>query len=48
LSASDFEDTKRALETEAALVLAEIEKTTGGKPSPTARQAAREEKQSHA
>jgi hypothetical protein len=30
-SAGDYEETRRALESEAALVLAEIEKVTGGK-----------------
>ena len=38
-SEGDYEQTKRALETEAALVLAEIESVTGGVPSPAARQA---------
>lgn len=39
-SESDYEEMKRTLETEAALVLAEIEKLTGGILSPAARQAA--------
>ncbi len=38
-SDGDFEQMKQALETEAALVLAEIEKLTGGVPSPGARRA---------
>ncbi len=38
-SEKDYEQTKQALEVEAALVLAEIEKVTGGVPSPAARQA---------
>lgn len=40
LSESDYEEMRRTLETEAALVLAEIEKATGGVISPAARQAA--------
>ena len=39
-SESDYEQMKQALETEAALVLAEIERTTGGALSPAVRQAA--------
>ncbi len=38
-SESDFEQMRQGLETEAALVLAEIEKLTGGTPSPAARRA---------
>ncbi len=38
-SPRDYEETKQALESEAALVLGEIEKLTGGTPSPAARQA---------
>jgi len=38
-SEADFEETKHSLETEAAVVLAEIEKLTGGTPSPAARRA---------
>ncbi len=47
-SAGDFEEMRQALETEAALVLAEIEKLTGGTPSPAARQASYGEKRSNA
>jgi len=43
---ADFEEMKRAMETEAALVLAEIEKVTGGIASPAARSAAYEKKRS--
>lgn len=39
-SEGDFEEMKRSLETEAAMVLAEIERTTGGTVSPALRQAA--------
>lgn len=39
-SESDFEAMRQALETEAALVLAQIEEVTGGTPSPAARRAA--------
>jgi len=39
LSEGDYEDMRRTLETEAALVLADIEKVTGGIVSPGARQA---------
>ena len=39
-SEKDYQETRHALESEAALVLAEIEKVTGGVPSPAARQAA--------
>jgi hypothetical protein len=38
-SEGDFEQMKQALETEAALVLADIEAVTGGTPSPAARRA---------
>lgn len=40
LSDGDYEDMRRTLENEAALVLAEIEKVTGGIVSPVARHAA--------
>ena len=43
-SEADFEEMKRSMETEAAVVLAEIEKVTGGTPSPAARQAEYREK----
>ncbi len=43
-SDADYEEMKRAMETEAAMVLAEIEKATGGSPSPAARQASLSEK----
>lgn len=43
-SSGDFEGMRQSLETEAALVLAEIEKITGGTPSPAARQASYGEK----
>ena len=39
-SESDFEQMKQSLETEAALVLTEIERVTGGSPTPAVRQAA--------
>lgn len=39
-SEADFEEMKKSLEDEAALVLAEIELTTGGRLSPAVRQAA--------
>jgi len=45
---ADFEEMKRAMENEAALVLAEIEKLTGGTASPAARAAAYEERKRHA
>jgi hypothetical protein len=38
-SEADYEEMKRALESEAAVVLAEIEQVTGGVVSPAARQA---------
>ncbi len=38
-SEKDFEDTRTALEAEAALVLAQIEEVTGGVVSPAARRA---------
>lgn len=38
-SEHDFEEMRQSLETEAALVLAEIEKVTGGTLSPAARRA---------
>ncbi|HLE36769.1 MAG TPA: hypothetical protein VI699_06450 [Candidatus Acidoferrales bacterium] len=37
-SESDFEQMKQSLETEAALVLTEIERVTGGSPTPAVRQ----------
>jgi hypothetical protein len=46
-SSGDFEEMRQSLETEAALVLAEIEKLTGGTPSPAARQASYAEKGNH-
>lgn len=46
-SAGDFEEMRQSLETEAALVLAEMEKLTGGTPSPAARQASYAEKGNH-
>jgi len=39
-SESDFEQMKQSLETEAALVLAEIERVNGSAPTPAVRQAA--------
>lgn len=39
-SEKDYEEMKKALETEAAVVLAEIERVTGGVVSPSVRQAA--------
>ena len=39
-SESDFEQMKQSLETEAALVLAEIERAAGSSPTPALRQAA--------
>lgn len=39
-SEADYEEMKKTMETEAALVLAEMETVTGGVPSPAARQAA--------
>ncbi len=47
-SPGDFEEMKGALETEAALVLAEIEKATGGTPSPGSRQIMQGEGKGHA
>ena len=47
-SEADYEEMKRAMETEAALVLAEMEKVTGGKASPAARSAGLEERKRHA
>lgn len=41
-SEADYEEMKRTMENEAALVLAEIESVTGGAASPAARQAAYE------
>ncbi len=39
-SEQDFEEMRKALETEAALVLAEIENVTGGQPRPLRREPA--------
>ncbi len=39
-SEQDFEEMRKALETEAALVLAEIENVTGGQPRPPRREPA--------
>lgn len=47
-SPADFEEMKAALEMEAALVLAEIERATGAELSPAARQALRGEGKGHA
>lgn len=47
-SEADFEEMKRSMETEAAVVLAEIEKVTGGTPSPAARQAEYRERKGQA
>jgi len=47
-SDADFEEMKKSIENEAALVLAEIEMVTGGVVSPGARQAAYGEKKTHA
>ena len=41
-SEGDFEEMKKSMETEAAMVLAEMEKLTGGQASPAARQVAYE------
>lgn len=41
-SEADFEEMKNSMETEAAVVLAEMERLTGGQASPAARQAAYE------
>lgn len=41
-SEADYEETKQALEMEAARVLAEMDQLTGGTPTPATRQAARE------
>jgi hypothetical protein len=38
-SEKDFEEMKRALETEAARVLAQMDELTGGTPTPATRQA---------
>ena len=46
-SENDYEETKRALEIEAARVLAEMDSLTGGTPTPATRRAATE-KGSHA
>ncbi|HTS13626.1 MAG TPA: hypothetical protein VMH00_16020 [Candidatus Limnocylindrales bacterium] len=39
-SEKDFEEIKQSLETEAARVLAEMDRVTGGTPTPATRQAA--------
>jgi len=44
-SEKDYEDTKQSLEVEAARVLAEMDKLTGGNPTPATRQAATEKVQ---
>lgn len=44
-SEADYEETKQALEMEAARVLAEMDQLTGGKPTPATRQAATERRQ---
>lgn len=41
-SEKDYEEMKRALETEAARVLAQMDQLTGGAPTPATRQAAAE------
>jgi hypothetical protein len=41
-SEKDYEEMKRALETEAARVLAQMDELTGGAPTPATRQAAGE------
>ena len=41
-SETDFEETKRALEVEAARVLSQMDELTGGTPTPATRQAATE------
>lgn len=46
-SESDYEETKRSLEIEAARILAEMDSLTGGAPTPATRQAA-SEKGTHA
>jgi hypothetical protein len=38
-SEKDYEEMKRALETEAARVLADMDRATGGEPTPATRQA---------
>lgn len=45
-SEEDFEDMKRALEIEAARLIAEMDKLTGGVPTPATRQAMSERPQS--
>jgi hypothetical protein len=45
-SEADFEETKQALEIEAARVLAQMDQLTGGTPTPATRQAATERRRS--
>jgi hypothetical protein len=45
-SDEDYEETKQALEVEAARVLAEMDQSTGGTPTPATRQAAAERRHS--
>jgi hypothetical protein len=45
-SDEDYEETKQALEVEAARVLAEMDQLTGGTPTPATRQAATERRHS--
>jgi hypothetical protein len=45
-SEADYEETKQALEMEAARVLAEMDELTGGTPTPATRQAATERRRS--
>lgn len=45
-SEADFEETKQALEVEAARVLAQMDQLTGGTPTPATRQAATERRRS--
>jgi hypothetical protein len=41
-SEADYEETKQSLEVEAARVLADMDKLTGGTPTPATRQASKE------
>lgn len=45
-SEADYEETKQALDMEAARVLAEMDQLTGGTPTPATRQAATERRHS--
>ena len=45
-SDADYEETKQALEVEAARVLAQMDELTGGTPTPATRQAAAERRHS--